>query len=282
MKKNVVALLIFIISFFGYAKENLVLYDKIVAIVNNRPILMSEVELAKKWFNIKSDKDALEKLIDHILLYQEAKKRGIKVSPQEVQDAILRIAHKNGINSLDEFKKILINQNLSYTEFYDLIKREIAINKYIQFILKPKILENSKEAVEERFRRVRVIYLNKKNPDFQRTYKFLKEKLNRKNFSEFAKLYSDDKITAQDGGLLGDVKQGELVDFLDKAIWNTKVGTIKEIDTKNGVYFILVEKEFKKLIPKEINNKEILRKLNNEIEILLRKLREKAVIKYLN
>jgi len=283
MKKIVkLILILFMVSTGVYSEEKEVLLDKIVIIVNDRPILKSEIELAKKWFNLPSDKKAAQKLIDHVLLYQEARKKGIKVMRQEVKSAIERIAKANGVKSVEEFKKLLQNQKVAYNEFYDLIKREIAINKYIQFVVKPKILENSKEALEETYRKVRIIYLDKNRPDFKDKYKIVKSNLTKNTFEELAKKYSDDPITAKEGGLLGKVKKGEVVNYLDSIIWSSKVGEIKELQTDKGIYFIHIEKEEKKLVPKDINTKDIIDKLNEEMKLLIKKLREKAVIQYVD
>ncbi|EDP74117.1 peptidylprolyl isomerase [Hydrogenivirga sp. 128-5-R1-1] len=283
MKKVVNLILILcLISISVYSKEKEVLLDKIVIIVNDRPVLKSEVELAKKWFNISSDKEAAQKLIDHILLYQEARKKGIKVMPQEIKAAIERISKANKVSSIEEFKKLLQKQGIAYNEFYDLIKREIAINKYVQFVIKPKILENSKEAVEETYRKVRIIYLDKKDPDFKNKYEIIKNNLTKNTFEELAKKYSDDSITAKEGGLLGKIKKGEVVDYLDNAVWSSKVGEIKKVKTDKGIYFIYIESEEKKFVPKDINTKDIINKLNEEMKLLIKKLREKAVIEYID
>jgi parvulin-like peptidyl-prolyl isomerase len=279
--KKIVSLL-FLMFTIAFAQEKEVLLDKIAIIVNDKPVLMSEIELAQKWFNIKSKKEAAQKLIDQILLYQEAKSKGIRVMPQEVESAIERIANANNVSSIEEFKKLLENQDIAYNEFYDLIKREIAINKYIQYIIKPKILENSKEAALETYRQVRIIYLDKNSSDFEKKYEFIEKNLTKNNFEEIAKKYSDDKETSKEGGLLGKVKKGELVDFLDKAVWSAKVGDIKQVNTDKGVYFIYVEKEIKELKPKEISNQEIIGKIDNELQLTLKKLKEKAVIQYLD
>lgn len=270
------------INFVSYAKDNIKLYDKIVIIVNNRSVLKSEIELAKKWYNLKEDKEAAKKLIDSILLYQEAKKHHIKVYPQEVDSAILRIAKLNGINSIDNFKKFLEKEDIAYNEFYDLVKREITIQKYIQFVIKPKILENIKEAKEETYRKVRIIYLSKKDKDFEEKYQFLKKKLTVANFSDLAKKYSDDPITKKDGGLLGFVKKGELLKQLDEKVWSIKPKQIAEVNTKDGIYFILVEKEKKKFVPKDVDINKIKQKLNEELKLQLKKLKEEAVIQYLD
>ncbi len=281
MKKAVNLFLIFLFS-FSFAEENIKLFDKIVLIVNDRPVLKSEIELSKKWFNINNDKEAVNRLIDQILLYQESKKKGIKVYPNEVKSAILRVAQTNGISDLQKFKQFLKKQDIAYNEFYDLIKREISIQKYIQYILRPKILENSKEAVEETYRKVRIIFLNKNSKTFNKKYEYVKNNLTKTNFIEIARKYSDDPITKESGGLLGNVKKGELLKALDKKIWEIKVGEIGEVNTKKGVYFIYVESENKKFVAKNINSKEIEKKLEEELKLQIKKLREKAVIRYLD
>jgi len=280
MKRVVSLILIFIFS-ISFAEENIKLFDKIILIVNDRPVLKSELELAKKWFNIQDDKEAAKKIVDQILLYQEAKKKGIKVYPDEVKTAILRIAQTNGISDLQKFKQFLKKQDIAYNEFYDLIKREIAIQKYIQYVLRPKVLENSKEAVEEKYRKVRIIFLNKNDINFSKKYNYIKNNLKKENFSEIAIKYSDDPITKESGGLLGNVKKGELLKILDKKVWEMKVGEISEVNTEKGVYFVYVESENKKFVPKNINSKEIAKKIEEELKLQIKKLREKAIIQYL-
>jgi len=272
-----------ILSGIALAKEeNLKLLDKVAIIVNGDPILKSEIDLASKWFGISDKKKVAEKIIDQILIYQEARKHNIKVLPQEVEQAILRLAIANGMNSVNQFKEFVRSQGFVYSEFTDLIKREIMIGKYMQFILKPKVLQNIKEAKEEKYREVYIIYLDKNSPDFENIYKKLKQNLNPQNFKELAKKYSNDPITKEKGGYLGKVKKGELLSLLDNEVWKTDIGKISEVKTDKGIYFIFVKSEEKKLIPKEIDQKILLKKLDETLKLEIRKLREKAVIQYLD
>ncbi len=281
IKRLLIVFLLF--TAVSYGKEgDLKLFDKIVLVVNGYPVLKSEVELAMQWFGIKDKKEAAKKLIDQILVAQAAEKAGIRVSPSEVEEAVLRIAKANRLNSVEQFKKKLEEQNISFTGFKDLIKRELLIQRYIQIHIRRVLFGGIKEGKEVRLRTVKIIFLSTKDKDFKNKYQFLKENLNTQNFSEFAKKYSDDPITAEKGGLLGEVKKGDLIKKLDVPIWERKVGEIFEVPVDNGVYFVYIVSEEKKIINQILSGKEISEKLKKEYEIQLNKLREKAVIEYLD
>jgi len=49
-----------------------------------------------------------------------------------------------------------------------------------------------------------------------------------------AKKFSDDSFTRENGGLLGDVRKGELLKILDENIWKHNVGDIFEVTGSNG------------------------------------------------
>ena len=263
-------------------EKKLQLLDKVDIVVNGEPVLHSEVKLAKLWFGAPSEKKAAEKLVEQILLAQEAKRKGLSVSPFEVKAAVKEITQRNGYKSVEDFKAALEKQGIAFNEFKSLVKRELLTAKYIQYVLKPEVLKNSLEAVEERFRDVYILYLSKDDEGFYDKYAYIKQHLNQKNFSKLASVYSDDPITKKNGGHVGKVKKGELVDFLDKAVWKAKPGTIVELDRPDGVYFIYVKSEEKKMVPKPIPPQELQKKLETALNLKLKKLKEKAVIKYID
>ncbi|WP_456393591.1 peptidylprolyl isomerase [Persephonella sp.] len=283
MMVRITALLLLLVVFVSFGKEkDWKLYDKIVLVVNGQPVLKSELELAMQWFGIKDRKEAAKKLIDQILVAQAAEKSGIRVSPKEVEEAIARIARANNLGSVEEFKKKLEEENLSYTEFKDLVKRELLIQRYIQIHLRRVLFGGIKEGKQVKLRKVRIIFLSSKDKDFKEKYRFLRENLKPENFSELAKKYSDDPITAEKGGLLGEVKKGDLIKKLDEAIWNKKPGEIFEVPVKNGVYFVYIESEKEQMINQQPTGEEITNKLKQEYEIQLNKLRQQATIEYLD
>ncbi|WP_456384008.1 peptidylprolyl isomerase [Persephonella sp.] len=283
MMVRITALLLLLVVFVSFGKEkDWKLYDKIVLVVNGQPVLKSELELAMQWFGIKDRKEAAKKLIDQILVAQAAEKSGIRVSPKEVEEAIARIARANNLGSVEEFKKKLEEENLSYTEFKDLVKRELLIQRYIQIHLRRVLFGGIKEGKQVKLRKVRIIFLSSKDKDFKEKYRFLRENLKPENFSELAKKYSNDPITAEKGGLLGEVKKGDLIKKLDEAIWNKKPGEIFEVPVKNGVYFVYIESEKEQMINQQPTGEEITKKLKQEYEIQLNKLRQQATIEYLD
>ncbi|ACO03575.1 MAG TPA: peptidylprolyl isomerase [Persephonella sp.] len=258
------------------------LLDKIVLVVNGKPVLKSEIELAKEWYGVKSDKEAAKKLIDQIILAQAAEKVGIHATPTEVDNAILRLARMNRLGSVNEFKKRLEERGLVFSLFKDLIKREIVISKFVHIYLKRNLFEGIEEGKAVDLRKIRLIYLDKSKPGFNEKYEILKKLVNKEPFDKLAKEYSDDPVTAEKGGLLGEVKKGDLVKTLDKPIWEHKVGDIFEIDTDKGVYFIKIESEEKKIVHQEPTGEEVNKKLQKEVELYLKKLKENAVVEYID
>jgi parvulin-like peptidyl-prolyl isomerase len=260
----------------------MLLIDKVIMIINGEPVLKSELEFAKIWFKTPDDKKALQQLVDIILISQQAKKFGIRVSPYEIREALQNVAKANNFNSIEEFKKHLIDQGIVYSEFKSFVQRELLRTKFVQLYLKPSIFKGIKEGEIQKIRKVRIIYLDKNKSGYLQKLKQLEKHLNKKNFAELAKKFSDDEFTKKEGGLLGYVKKGDLLKILDDVIWKQKVGEIFELETEKGTYFIYIEKEDQKIIPKTSLNDEQLKKLEKEYKLYVKKLRQNACIEFLD
>ncbi|MGC9007312.1 MAG: peptidylprolyl isomerase, partial [Sulfurihydrogenibium sp.] len=254
------------------------LFDKIVLVVNGEPVLKSDIDFAKEWYKINDQKAVEDKIIDSILLYQQARKTGISVSPNEVENAILSIAKANGFNDLETFKKELEKNGISYSKLKEFITRDLVANKFLRFYLREQITKGVVEGTLEDVKKIKIIFISKNREDYDQVVKKLQKELNKNNFSEYATRYSDDKFTAENGGLLGEVKKGDLAQELDKEVFSHKEGDIFKVDTQEGTYFIYIVAESRKLIPKEELTKEELEKLKKAYDLYLKKLREKAVI----
>ncbi len=282
MRKKISYVLIFIFAVLSLSKaEDLdayQLFDKIVLVVNGEPVLKSDIDFAKEWYKISDQKAVEEKIIDSILLYQQARKTGISVSPNEVENAILSIAKANGFNDLETFKKELEKNGISYSKLKEFITRDLVANKFLRFYLREQITKGVVEGTLEDVKKIKIIFISKNREDYDQVVKKLQKELNKNNFSEYATRYSDDKFTAENGGLLGEVKKGDLAQELDKEVFSHKEGDIFKVDTQEGTYFIYIVAESRKLIPKEELTKEELEKLKKAYDLYLKKLREKAVI----
>lgn len=263
---------------FGEDKE---LFDKVVLVINSEPVLKSDVEFAKQWYNVKTEQEAEEKIIDSILLYEQALKVGISARPAEVEEAILNIAKANSINSLDEFKKKLSEENIPYEKVKEFIKRDMVANRFLHFYLRQTLSKGVIEGELQDVRKVRIIFLSKDREDYTSTVKDVEKNITKENFQNLARQYSDDKFTAESGGLLGEVKKGELLKELDESVFSHKTGDIFKVETDKGTYFVYVENQEKKLLPREDFQQKSLEKFQREYDIYLKKLREQAVIQRL-
>ena len=275
----------FILSFPLFANENkdIQLADKIAIVVNGKPVLESEIELAKQWFGIQDKKEAAERLIDEILIADTAEKVGLNVTSEEINNAIERLAKANGFPSSKAFLDTLKEKGIIISEFKEIIKREILGAKFIQIYLKKNLFKGISEGKLVPVRTIRIIYLRKDKPDFPDKFKAVYKGIEKgEDFAKLAKEYSDDSLTAEKGGLLEDLRKGDLLPALDKEIWKHKVGDTFKVETENGVYFVKIEKEDKKMSVTPPSGEEVRNKLKKEFDIFLKKLRENAVIEYLD
>jgi len=91
--------------------------------------------LAAKALNLR--RLALEKLIDQMLMAQEAKRLGISVNAREIQEVIMKYSafQTNGTFNIHLYKRLLRDNRMSPDEFENGIAKEILSNKLKKFIL---------------------------------------------------------------------------------------------------------------------------------------------------
>ncbi len=280
--------ILLIVPNLSFGKENkgnlprdYILVDKIIAVVNGKPVLKSELKLFQEFYGIQNEKKALNELINQILISQTAENMGITASQEEINRYILDLAKRNNMTSIEELKEVFEREGIAFSEFKDLIKRQILVGKFTHQYLREKFLEATEEGKVEKSATVRVLYLSKKSPDFKEKYKKVKSLLYKESFSKLVKLYSDDETTKENGGLLKNIKEGFLNKEIDKKLWGYKKGDIFEVNTNDGVFFVKVEGIEKKFTD-DIDNKKLEEKIKKEIDLLIQKLRENSVIKYIN
>lgn len=115
--------------------------DHVVAIVNNGVILQTDVDTALKTVqaNAKNNNQrlpstealksqVLEKLIVDEIQLQDAKRMGIQIDDQRLDQAITDIA-KDNHQTLDQMQATLAREGLSYPVFREQIRKEISISE---------------------------------------------------------------------------------------------------------------------------------------------------------
>jgi peptidyl-prolyl cis-trans isomerase SurA len=155
-------LALFLIS-FPLGKLYAEIVEKIVALVNNEVITLSELEEAliplslqiKEKFKPEEQEEEmrkagrviLENMIANRLILQEAKRQGIEVHPQRIKEGVERI--KKGYGSQEEFTQALKEEGITEEGLKKRVKDELLrlkiVEKEVKEALEPGV------SVKERF-----------------------------------------------------------------------------------------------------------------------------------
>jgi parvulin-like peptidyl-prolyl isomerase len=260
---------LFLISGFFSLSEGAV--DRIVAIVNQEIITLSEVEkligplmaeinegspLERRGRIHELSRMALERLIEEKLIDQEAKKSGIKVVAKEVEGAIEEIKRRNSIPQ-EDLEKALAREGLTLEAFKKEIEKKILRTRVVQWAVKVEPNVGEKELrdfyqknsdgyrTEESYRPAHILFKVPKEatPEEVREIRAKCQKVQAKlkageDFGEMALLYSED-ISREDKGDLGVFKKGELLPAFEKEALRLKVGEVSGIiRTDQGFHII--------------------------------------------
>ncbi len=248
---------------FFAAAANAKVLDRIVAVINDEVITLSElkaaVALAKSSLKDRpggegrraiSRKKILNDLIKEKLIKQAADKVGIEVSEEEIDNAVKEIKDQNGF-SQKELLLALAASGLTYDEYRSRLKEQIRSVKFMdmrfrsRIDIKPDEVENYyRQHLEEFYGppsyRISIIFIDgaDKAAMKKKVAKVVRGLDRRKPFAELARLYSDDE-SASSGGDLGYVKVGELDEALERAILNLSIGQVSPpIKKTEGTYFV--------------------------------------------
>jgi peptidyl-prolyl cis-trans isomerase SurA len=142
--------------------------DRIVAEVNDDIITMSELQNMEKSMQARSgvkpkgpldkrvQREMLEALIDRKLAKAEAKRRGIKLAPKELDEALNHFKQRNNIPDDETLAKGLASQGLSLKEFKQQIGDQIIQDRLLAVAVGSKIVVSEAEVrrvYEERFKK---------------------------------------------------------------------------------------------------------------------------------
>ncbi len=200
-------------------------------------------------------KEAIERLIERELLYQESKKKGTKVDEAALKEQIE--AMKKRFPSEAEFKNALSKMNLSEADVKSEFARGMAIQKVIdkEFVQKTTVSDKDKKAYYDSnpdlFKQPEQVQashiLVKVDPkgdasqkaEARKKIEEVKKKLKKgEDFAALAKEYSQCPSSAN-GGDLGFFKQGQMVKPFEDAAFALKPGKVSDIvETRFGYHMI--------------------------------------------
>ena len=245
--------------------------DRVVAVVNDEIITLSELEEeAGPTFDKirqeapvdqvdatiqKARKDILRNMIDHKLLLQRAAKRQVEVSDTEMNAALDRILEQNGI-TLEQFREELANMGLTEEKYRATLRDQILRTKLISYEIRSKVVITN-EQVEAYYRNK---YTQNHAPEGYHILQFgsgwedkgrsaSREEAQKRaeqlremvvageNFKDIAKNHSD-LPSGIDGGDIGTFKKEELAAYMWEAIKDLRPGEVSPIiETPEGFQF---------------------------------------------
>ena len=125
--KNLFFLILFLLANTSYS-----LQDSVVAIVNDKVILQSDLDERMREVNLqnlsrieftKIKNNILDKLIEESLLDQASSRMGIRISDIDLQNRLKLIAKNQGLTVL-QLKDAVEKQNISYVKYLDKLRRK--------------------------------------------------------------------------------------------------------------------------------------------------------------
>lgn len=248
------------------------LKERIAAIVNGQPILLSDVEervgpelvrLMTQPAGTQRDKDradllhrGLTELVDEKLIETEASTLGLTVSEEELQRALDQLARQQNMETAD-FRQALVQQGISWDAARDTVRRQTLMAEVLRF--KVKARKVSDEEVQSAYN------TEIKNPQYEvrarhifvatplnatpaqlaaaqgRAEQALKRVKSGETFALVAREMSEGP-TAKQGGDLGYFRRGLMLPTIEQAAFSLQTGEISPvIKTSSGFHIVMVE-----------------------------------------
>lgn len=297
------------------------LLDRVVAVVNDEVITLSELnqEAAPFLDQIKNEvpdsrqenqmsqarKEVLEKMIDQELIRQEAANEHIRVTEEEVDQTLARIAQDNN-TTVENIRKKLQASGASLENYRENIRMQILRSRLVGRNIRAKTVVSDEQ--------IKDYYENTYGRDYDKegyhllqfgagwddkgrhetkrdAWKQAKEMRKRiadgADFSDIIREYSD-LPSASEGGDIGVFKKNELAPYMQRAIKDLQPGELSPvIETGVGYQFFLLlgsktgdvsQKAPLNMVRENIREKLYKKSLEKRFAKWTKELREKAYI----
>ncbi|MRR06641.1 MAG: peptidylprolyl isomerase [Deltaproteobacteria bacterium] len=202
---------------------------------------------------------ALDSLINKKLIEQKVKELDIKVSDDEVKQAIEDVKKTNAISE-ENLRAALAARGISFDDYKIQLKEQLERLRLISLEVRSKIQVSEKEIqeyyaanagkfqVDEAFHARQIFFsipakasADQQKQVAEKAEKVLAEAKEGADFVELAKKYSDDP-SGKEGGDLGFLKKGEVLPEFEKALTTMKTGDVSGlIRTAAGIHIIKLE-----------------------------------------
>ena len=243
--------------------------DKVVAIVDNDVIMQSQLDqrvhevqqtIAKRGQGVPPasvlDQQVLERLIVENLQLQLGERAGIRITDEELNQAIGSIAQRNGM-TIEQFRQALARDGLSYEDARDQVRREMVISRVRQRRVAERIQVSEQEVknflasdlgkmqMSEEFNLANILIPTPESANseaIQNAYKQAVDIYNElKKGADFGQMAirRSGSDTALEGGDMGWRKAAQLPPPFDRLLSQMPVGEITEPIRTPGGFIIL-------------------------------------------
>jgi peptidyl-prolyl cis-trans isomerase SurA len=263
---------LFLAALLCAASARAELKERIAAIVNGQPILLSDVEervgpelarVTQQPASAQRDKDrkdllkrGLEELVDEKLIESEATSLGLSVSEEELQRALDQLARQNNMEVAD-FRQALEQQGIPWDAARDAVRRQTLMSEVLRFKVKArKVSDEEVQAAyatelqnpqyEVRARHIFVATPQNATPAQvaaaqARAEQALQRVKSGETFALVAREMSEGP-TAKQGGDLGYFRRGLMLPAIEQAAFALKPGEVSPIvKTSSGFHIVMVE-----------------------------------------
>jgi peptidyl-prolyl cis-trans isomerase SurA len=251
----------------AHAQDDL---DRVVASVDGDPITVHDLETFAAVnhatlpdagdLNSPETKAVLKGVISERLLEDEVKKYKDQVEERQIDEYISNFERANGITD-EQLREQLRSQNHTYDDFRKHARLELQKMIMIQKEVRQKVNVSPEEIKvyydthpdefrvgKERFKLAQILIALPANASPAqveaarvKAENIRKQLLDGADFNKLALQYSDDDSKNQ-GGELGDFARGEMIDPIQNAIDQMKVGAVSEpIRTEHGFHLVKLE-----------------------------------------
>ncbi len=233
--------------FFLSLTTHATLLDKIVAVVNDTPILRSQINRMKSNVEARRNispqiytkskyntKELIEIKIHTLLLRDKLNEMGYIVSDERVESQIKSTEDRLGLNR-QALLNFLKNNDFAFDEYFELTRASIEYNLFLSRIIQPLVSITEQDVKREYFTK----YSKGKRLSFEYElvdFTFPKEKMTKSMLKEFKKTLESfqkngilpEKFAAVETNDLGQIKEDSLNDSILKQLKKTNEGSFSE------------------------------------------------------
>ncbi|HPI14199.1 MAG TPA: peptidylprolyl isomerase [Spirochaetota bacterium] len=241
-------------------------FDRVIAVVNDRPIVESEVagrlDRLRQRKNVPANRLAyersrlLDRFIEDSIVLQEAEQQSIVVSDEKVTNHIKKLMARMNITSMDDFKKRVEKvENLPFDEYREDVRKSLITEQVMSLAIgvtppsRKEAMEwyNANKAKLGFEINVKHILIRPKNPSLAEEKRViaeinaLRQRIVRgEPFEQLAAQHSEDPGSAKKGGAIGWMSLAELDPYFANQVFRMADGQLSGA-IKSGFDYHLVK-----------------------------------------